>query len=149
MKKYTIKQSRWFVSMLALLISTGVHAEVFKGFPDTIVCNLGQGVHSPGQMVFYLEGRDKNGITYYKSLGPQALALKIGGDGVVRAETATVNDCINQSLRQLGEEGRTFHYTRRWSLRMIGTVANSRSLTRRAPKFRRIRTIRNDKETPE
>ena len=67
MKKCTIKQSRWLVSMLALLISTGVHAEVFKGLPDTIVCNLGQGVNSPGQLVFYLEGRDKNGISYYKS----------------------------------------------------------------------------------
>ena len=77
-----------------------------------IICKPGQGAQTPGELVFYVEGRGKSGTAFYKSIGRQTLALKISKDGMVQAETATVNDCIGQSLQQLRKQGRTFNFTR-------------------------------------
>lgn len=86
-------------------------AEIFKGFPDVIVCKPGKGTDSPGELVFYVEGRGKSGAAVYKSIGRQTLGIKIGKDGIVQAETTAVNDCINQPLQKLQEQGRTLNFT--------------------------------------
>lgn len=102
-----------FIATLFLTGFSTANAEIFKGFPDIIVCKAGQGKQAPGELVFYVEGRKKNNTAVYKSVGRQTLALKIGNDGIVRAETAAVNDCINQSIQQLRKQGRTYNFTRR------------------------------------
>ena len=102
-----------FITTLFITGWSNVNAEIFKGFPDMIVCKAGQGINTPGELVFYVEGHDKKGTAYYKSIGRQTAALKIGKDGMVQAEMVTVNDCIDQSLQQLRKQGRTFNFTRR------------------------------------
>jgi len=101
-----------FITTLFISGWSNVKAEIFKGFPDMIICKPGQAMNTPGELVFYVEGRSKNGTALYKSIGRQTLALKIGKDGVVKAETTTVNDCIDQSLKQLRKQGRTLNFTK-------------------------------------
>ena len=77
-----------------------------------IICKPGQGAEPIGELVFYVEGRDKDGTAYYRGIGRQTLALMVSKDGMVQARTGTVNDCIGQSLQQLRKQGRTFNFTR-------------------------------------
>jgi hypothetical protein len=101
--------------LITTLFITGganLNAEVFKGFPDMIVCKAGQTDNSPGELVFYVEGFGESGTAYYKNIGRQTSSLKISKDGMVKAEMAMVNDCIDQSLQQLKKQGRTLNFTR-------------------------------------
>jgi hypothetical protein len=51
---------------IALFITgwSSVNAEIFKGFPDMIICKPGQGAEPIGELVFYVESRGKDGTTY-------------------------------------------------------------------------------------
>jgi hypothetical protein len=101
-----------FITTLLITGGSNLNAEIFKGFPDMIICKAGQAENSPGDLVFYVEGFGKTGTAYYRSLGRQTASLKINADGMVKAEMAMVNDCIDQSLQQLNKQGRTFNFTR-------------------------------------
>ena len=101
-----------FITTLFITGGSNLNAEVFKGFPDMIICQAGEAKNSPGELVFYVEGFSESGTAYYKSIGRQTASLKINKDGVVKADMAMVNDCIDQSLQQLNKQGRTFNFTR-------------------------------------
>ena len=101
-----------FIAILLITGGSNLNAEVFKGFPDMIICKAGQTKNSPGELVFYVGGFSKSGTAYYKTIGRQISSLTIDKEGMVKAEMVMVNDCIDQSLQQLNEQGRTFNFTR-------------------------------------
>jgi hypothetical protein len=100
------------ITTLFITGGSNLNAEVFNGFPDMIICKAGQAENSPGEFVFYVEGLGESGTAYYKIIGRQTSSLKINKDGMVKAEMAMVNDCIDQSLQQLKKQGRTFNFTK-------------------------------------
>ncbi len=86
-----------------------VHAQIFDGRPDAVVCPVAEIAGRPGgDVVFHLVWRDEGGTTYYAPMGTLAFRLEIGADGVVRAPK--LEGCDGQSVEQLRGSGRAFFY---------------------------------------
>jgi len=94
---------------LPVLLSTlaPAGAEIFKGFPDAIICKYqGAARDMGGEAVFYVDSRQDDGVVFYKLFGRVPVVLKIGPDGMVDA--GKLKDCHGKSLQQLREAGRAF-----------------------------------------
>ena len=88
---------------------TGAAAGIFAGAPDAIVCpraDLQEG--STVNVVFYVDARDSDGVTFYKALGQQVLLLKVGPDGVVDAGRSAA--CTGKTLQELRDNGQAFDF---------------------------------------
>ena len=100
-----------FITTLLIGSMSNANAEVFKGYPDMIVCEAGKENKSPGELVYYVESRSKKGSIIYRSTH-RMLSMKVDKDGYVRADTGSFNNCMNQSLEQLRKRGSTFNFTK-------------------------------------
>ncbi len=78
-------------------------AGVFEGFPDMIVCDF------PGdKIVAYIDRVLDDGGAVYKA--PSGQFATVDPDGILHREN--LPDCDGKSLTQLGEEGKTFDFSR-------------------------------------
>ena len=95
--------------LAAVALAASAQAEIFKGFPDAIVCSLppSKGRPAPVDVVLHVDARMKGGPVLYKPLGQTAITVEIGDDGVVRAER--VKSCDGVTLQQLRDQGRAFY----------------------------------------
>lgn len=72
-------------------------AEVFKGFPDIIVCE-----HRSFDHAYYVDARLRDGSVRYKNLSGRTIT--VGANGAVRHQNAP---CDGMTIKQLKREGRT------------------------------------------
>jgi hypothetical protein len=109
-----MKSTMKYILLRGLLLLIGgwtyASAAVFEGHPDVIGCKLSGNAGSPGTLVFYVEGRDSAGVIYYRCANRQ-LSLKVSKNVVVQPDASGPNSCIGKSLKELGEQQSTFHYS--------------------------------------
>ena len=94
-------------TLLLLSPLSSARAEIFKGFPDGIICKYGAVPGDRGgEVVFHVHSREDTGIVIYKVFGRRPVVIKIGPDGVVDA--GNIKDCHGKTVPQLREAGQAF-----------------------------------------
>ena len=96
------------LSILLLLAAPSPgRAEIFKGFPDGIVCKYGAVPGDlGGEVVFHVHSRQDDGTVIYKVFGRRPVVIRIKPDGVVDA--GNIKDCHGKTVPQLREAGQAF-----------------------------------------
>ncbi len=94
-------------ALLLLSPLSHVRAEIFKGFPDGIVCKYGAVPGDlGGEVVFHVHSRQDDGTVIYKVFGRRPVVIRIKPDGVVDA--GNIKDCHGKTVPQLREAGQAF-----------------------------------------
>ncbi|MCW8346193.1 hypothetical protein MD535_09260 [Vibrio sp. ZSDZ65] len=99
---------RWW-GLWAICLAFTASAEVFDGFPDVVVCEVGKPYRN-GSITLFAEYQDQNRIVYYRSMdGKQG--VKIDRKGLVSASHKhSKNNCVGQTLNTLMSKGKTFNF---------------------------------------
>ena len=93
---------KWFFYLsaaIAVLVAAEADAEVFKGYPDAIVCRAGD-----SQIVAYLAGVKDDGSALYKPPLAEFFAT-VTPDHIFHHQGT--KDCDGKSLDQLKKDGQT------------------------------------------
>ena len=98
--------------LLAVLAIPAAHGQIFKGYPDIIICSIGslptQAVGTQGgQVVFRVHARMNDGGVQYGSIGAPNRKIKISADGKLKAENLA--DCDGKTPAQLRQKGQAFN----------------------------------------
>ena len=98
--------------LLAMLAIPAAHGQIFKGYPDIIICSVGalptQAVGTRGgQIVFRVHARLNDGGALYGSLNAPSRRIEVSADGTLRAENLA--DCDGKKTAALREKGQAFN----------------------------------------
>lgn len=97
-KSRTVRSIAGLIASVSLSTATSAQAEIFKGYPDAIICRGGD-VRAVG----YIAQLRDDGSAVYSALG-DAYAT-VTPDGVFHREGA--KDCDGKTLEQLQQDGQT------------------------------------------
>lgn len=102
---------RRLLTLLALCATSQLsYADVFDGFPDIIVCDVGK-PYRPGALTLSVEYQNENKSVYYRSSDGKQF-VKLDRKGLVSAASkSTKNSCVGQTLSTLKAKGKTYSYT--------------------------------------
>lgn len=102
---------RRFLTIFALCSASQFSfADVFEGFPDIIVCEVGK-PYRPGALTLSVEYQNENKSVYYRSSDGKQF-VKLDRKGLVSAASkSTKNSCVGQTLSSLKTKGKTYSYT--------------------------------------
>ena len=90
-----------------VMLTTPAAAEIFKGVPDVIVCEVSLSDQSrTGRVLFYLDRQEDGSITTYTSLGAAPMQVRVSADG--RIEQSNLGDCTGKTISDLRNEDRAF-----------------------------------------
>ncbi|MGF1778118.1 hypothetical protein [Vibrio nomapromontoriensis] len=99
---------RWW-GLGGICLAFMANAEVFDGFPDVVVCEVGKPYRS-GSITLFAEYQDQNRIAYYRSMDGKQV-IKIDRKGLVSAHNKhSKNSCVGQTLNTLVSKGKAFNF---------------------------------------
>jgi hypothetical protein len=95
------------VALTGFGLAADAGAEIFKGMPDVIVCEVSiPQQQRTGRFVFYLDAQEDGKVTRYTTLGAAPMQIRIGADGIV--SNNKLRDCAGKSVRDLRESEQAF-----------------------------------------
>ena len=95
----TIKSLFWPIAAVCLLAGTEANADMFKGYPDAIICHAGD-----SRVIAYLASVKDDGSAVYKPLVAEIYAT-VTPDHVFHHPGT--KDCDGKSIDQLAKDGQT------------------------------------------
>lgn len=92
---------RLVLVFFTLIVSSSAHPSLLEKRPGVVVCSVaGKSQRNVwSQIVFYMSGTQKGGVTLYKSLTSNPVLVKIDDSGIVSAPN--LSDCDGKHVDDL------------------------------------------------